>query len=81
MVNLPEEPPLRFFCISLYYYDGPSPSCRIQSWTYHDEEKFHKSFERLVKRHNKLVKPFKPRLIGDEAIDGKWIEIRHWEKL
>jgi len=77
---LPEEPPLKFFCISLYYYDSPTPDCRVQSWSYDNEEKFNKGYGRLVKRHGRLIKPYKARLIAEEAVDGKWVETMRWEK-
>lgn len=88
MTDLPEEEPLRFFCISLYYYDSPTPDARVQSWTYRNEEDFTRNFARLTKRHEKLVKKYKARLIAEEAIEkpgfpgaGKWVETMRWEKL
>ena len=78
MSNL--EPPLKFFCISLYYILPLGPQ-RHSYWTYNTEEDFEKNFARLVKRHSKLVKPYKARLIAEEAVDGKWAETMRWEKV
>jgi hypothetical protein len=88
MPDIPEEPPLKFFCISLYYYDSPTPEARIQHWVYNTEEDFTRNFTRLVKRHTKLVKPYKFRLIAEEAIaepglpgSGKWVETMRWDRV
>jgi len=81
MTDTPTEPePLRFFCISLFYHDSPTPDCRNGHWEYDSEEKFARNWARLIKRHGSLVKKYKARLIGEEAIDGKWVEIAKWEK-
>jgi hypothetical protein len=74
------EPALKFFCISLYYILPLGPN-RHSHWTFDNEEDFEKNFARLMKRHSKLVKPHKARLIAEEAVDGKWVEIMRWEKV
>lgn len=81
MTDNPPEEPLKFFCISLFYYDSPTPDARVHHWTYNNEKDFTRNFARLVKRHTKLVKPYKFRLIAEEAIDGKWIETMRWDRV